>query len=138
MTRDIDQIIEDLDTFELEGDYLTRLGKLSDEILASETPERALDAMLALLERHPDEEIGSPGPLIFAIERCEGFEDKLAESVRRRPTTLTIWALYKLIEKNENANYYEALKEASQNEDASEQIREDAALLLSWVIPPSA
>jgi len=131
MTREINEIIEELDTFELEGDYLTRLAKISDEVLASETPEEALDAMLGLLERHPDEEIGSPGPLIFAIERCKGYEEKLVESVRRCPTSLTIWALYKLIEKN--PEFREALKEASQNEHASEQIREDASLLLSWI-----
>lgn len=131
--RDIFEIISDLDNFCIEGDYLAALSKLTDEVLASGKKEEALDAMISLLEKNPDEEIGSPGPLIHAIEKCQGFEEKLCQSVKRRPSTLAIWALYRVIEKHPERHYIEALKEASINMNASEQIREDAALLLSWL-----
>lgn len=133
MARSISEIIADLDDFSIEGDYLASLSKLTDEILRNPEKDKALESMLALLERNPDEEIGSPGPLIYAIEKCKGFEEALCRSVKRRPSTLTIWALYRVIEKNPHLSYVDALKEASQNEKASETIREDAALLLSWL-----
>lgn len=133
MGRAISEIIADFDQFTLEGDYLLALSKLTDELLATKNPEEGLEAMFALLERYPDEEIGSPGPLIHAIEKCRGYEERLCESVKRQPSTLSVWALYRLIEKNPKMNYIEVLKEAAFNQEASDQIREDAALLLNWI-----
>ena len=133
MHRPISEIIAAFKEFTLEGNYLSALSQLTDELLTTNNPELGLDAMFSLLERYPDEEIGSPGPLIHAIEKCKGDEIKLCASIRRRPSTLAIWALYRLIEKDPQPLFIDVLKEAENNQEASEQIREDAALLLSWV-----
>lgn len=137
MVREIEDIIKDFENFRLEGDYILRLSQLTDELAKTGQSKQALDAMLSILERYPDEEIGSPGPLAHAIEKCRGYEGKLLESVGRMPSTLSIWILYRLIQKDPRNEYLNALELASKHPLASEQIKEDAKLLLSWVTGPA-
>ncbi|WP_143406478.1 hypothetical protein [Estrella lausannensis] len=133
MVREIEDIIADFEDFSIEGDYMQKISKLTDELIGTGKPELALDAMLAILERYPDEEIGSPGPLAHAIEKCPGFEPKLLQSIERMPSTLSIWILYRLIQKSPKEEFVKALEIAAGHPLASEQIHEDAKLLLSWV-----
>ena len=134
MVREIEEIIADFEDFSIDGDYLKRISQLTDELVATGEPQLALDAMLAILERYPDEEIGSPGPLAHAIEKCPGYELKLLESIERMPSTLSIWMLYRLIQKNPKEEFIRALELAAEHPLASEQIHEDAKLLRSWVL----
>jgi len=133
MARDLEDIIDELNGFILEGDYTRKLSKLTDKLLQTTNPESALDAMFAILERYPEEELGSPGPLVHAIEKCRGYELALIDSVKRQPGTLSVWMLYRLIKYDPKAIYLEALQGILSHPKASEQTKEDAALILSWV-----
>lgn len=67
-------------------------GEISDR--ASVVP-----AMFALMERCPDADLGSPGPMVHAIESLgvKAYEEDLAESVRRRPMYLNIWMVNRIL-----------------------------------------
>jgi hypothetical protein len=127
------QLIEKLQTFSLEGDYHERLRKLTDSVLEDPYPEEALVDMFGILECFPDEELGSPGSLVHAIEKCKGYEEELFESLKRQPGTLTVWMLHRLIKYDPKPFYVEALREVVIHPSISEQTKEDTEVILSWV-----
>lgn len=129
--RSMGEIIADLQVFDIQGDYLSRLGRLTDEVLASDSPEEALDVMLGILERYPEEEMGAPGPLVHAIEQCMGYERKLLNSVERQPGVMSVWMVYRLLREEREVEYLEALRAVLTNPRAGELVREDVEILLS-------
>ncbi|MBE2252233.1 MAG: bifunctional folylpolyglutamate synthase/dihydrofolate synthase [Myxococcus sp.] len=66
------------------------LGALVEEGRPAFDPARFRRAVFALLERHPDAEFGTPGPLVHEVERHAGFEAELEASLARQPTFLTV------------------------------------------------
>jgi hypothetical protein len=53
----------------------------------------ALPAMFSLMERCPDADLGSPGPLVHSIESTgiDSYQTLLEQSVLRRPMYLNLW-----------------------------------------------
>ena len=132
MSHKISGMIAQLELFCIEGDYLAQLRRLTDQILSCDHPEQALPAMLAVIERYPDEELGSPGPLVHAIEKCSGYEEALLVSVERCPASLTVWMIYRLYCKEPQSRYLNALKGVLTHPKASATVQEDAQIFLSW------
>src|SRR4029434_9883189 len=54
---------------------------------------RVVPAMFAVMELHPEADLGSPGPLVHSIERVPvaEFEPFLRASVERKPGQLNVW-----------------------------------------------
>lgn len=133
MDRELKEIIAELELFCTQGDYLERLRALTDRVLNLKRPEEALEAMLKIIERYPDEELGSPGPLVHAIEKCRGYEEALLASIKRQPATLSIWMLHRLMRKKPSSLYQEALKNILTHPKTSETMIEDVEILLNWL-----
>ncbi|MCB1111532.1 MAG: hypothetical protein H7A37_08825 [Chlamydiales bacterium] len=133
----IDEEINQLETFSLEGDYLARLRQLTDHILLSPEKARALDPMLALLARYPNEDFGAPGPLVHAIEKCSDYERALFEYVEKSPTTTFVWMLRRLFNRSSDKAIRDRckflLEKIAGNQDVDDQIREDATICLQWL-----
>lgn len=132
--RSMDDIIAELQVFDTKGDYIVRLGRLTDEVMASGEPEKALGAMLGILERYPEEELGMPGPLVHTIEQCIGYEEELLASIERQPGVLSVWILYRLVREEREVRYLEAMRAVLKNPRAGEQVREDVEILLTQFI----
>lgn len=51
------------------------------------------------METHPAADFGTPGPLVHFLETFygRGYEEKLVESLARRPTNHTVWMLNRII-----------------------------------------
>lgn len=132
--RDIEDIIRDLNLFCIDNDYLQKLRHLTDEVLTHREKGRAVAAMFGIIERYPEEEIGSPGPLVHAIERSVNYERALLESIERQPATLTVFMLGRLIRKKpqEKQLWLRALRSVAENPRAGEMTKEDASVILSW------
>jgi hypothetical protein len=49
--------------------------------------------LVGIFERHPDASLGSPGPIVHALEESPIDEhvDLLVESLGRQPTVMTVW-----------------------------------------------
>jgi hypothetical protein len=60
---------------------------------------RALPAMFCLMERCPEADLGTPGPLVRAIESLDipQYLALLMESVRRRPMYLNLWMINRVL-----------------------------------------
>ena len=74
-----------------------RLYDLVEELFETPNPEQAMDAMFRMMERLPDSDLGTPGPLVHGLERFKDYEPRLIESVRRLPTPLSVWMVNRIL-----------------------------------------
>lgn len=100
MTRSVDELLSELQAFAPTGDGADNVHRLS-ELLAGFAAlpgcERVAPALLALLERHPQSDFGTPGPLVHALETQPDYPRLLADSLERQPTELTAWMANRLL-----------------------------------------
>jgi hypothetical protein len=83
--------------------------------------------MFSLLERFPDAELGSPGPLVQALEGIPGYLPLLRDSIRRQPTHYTAWMVNRLLNtslpSDQRESWLSELRTAFVHPLASEQTR---------------
>lgn len=93
--------------------------------------------VLQLMEAHPNWDFGVPGALAHYVERFykHGYEAMLVESLKRRPTSHTLWMLNRLINGEKNADskrqYLALLASVSQDPAQDAAVKEQAAEFLS-------
>lgn len=109
MSRSVEQVTADFDALtahDFDDDNpvakgLTRLYELCDEMLAVNHPATCAPVLFRTLERLDAVELGTPGPIVHALESWRGsYEQLLAESVQRKPVLLTIWMINRILNKN--------------------------------------
>ena len=73
--------------------------KLTDAWSAAGVGTEVLEPVLRFMEEYPEIDFGTPGSLVHFLERFHnhGYEEKLIESIQRRPTSHTTWMLNRLI-----------------------------------------
>jgi len=105
MPSNFDQILEALAALKAEDfdchtpgfDGKERLHALTEQLMTLPQPERGLRALFDVMERMPSADLGSPGPLVHTLERMLGYERELVESVKRRPTFLSLWMVNRIL-----------------------------------------
>lgn len=87
-----------------------------------------LPQLFQIMERHPVQYIGMPGPLVDYIENFSpAHEEYLVESVKRRPTIHTVLMMNRCINGNsDRKEYISLLKAVSENSEIEQEIRDDA------------
>jgi hypothetical protein len=80
-------------------DFEQRSSELVAQWRAAAAGLDAVDAILRFIEEHPQLDLGSPGALVHFVEKFygHGYEAKLVESLRRRPTAHTAWMLNRVV-----------------------------------------
>lgn len=82
--------------------------------------------ILQIMERHPLEDFGMPGEMVHFVEKFyrKGYEERLVESLKRRPASHTVWMLNRIINGSaEKEKYISLLDEITKNNDLEEEIR---------------
>jgi hypothetical protein len=75
-----------------------RLDELCDELRAVNDPAVGAPVMFRTMERLDGVELGTPGPLVHTLETWRGvYEKLLGESVRRKPTPLSVWMVNRIL-----------------------------------------
>ena len=103
-----DEIIKTLDEFipftedDPVNDNETFLYSLMDKWEHREDAAKAIPTFFRLMERHPDADFGSPGPLVHALESISGYESQLQVSLLRKPTSLALWMYNRVINAETN------------------------------------
>jgi hypothetical protein len=101
MTDDlIDGAIAALNAFEptdYDAENVSRLYEIFADFHSLPNRARVMPAIFALLERFPDAEFGSPGPLVHELEAIPGYEPLLRESLSRQPTYHTVWMASRIL-----------------------------------------
>jgi hypothetical protein len=106
MNRSVAEIASDLDALTSHDfDYANpgargweRLDELCDEMRAVNDPATFAPVMFRAMERMDGVELGTPGPLVHTLETWRGgYEKLLAESIRRKPTPLSVWMVSRIL-----------------------------------------
>jgi hypothetical protein len=123
-------VIAALNSFEPsrdDTDNLYRLYQLFEGFGCLPDRHRAAPAVFGLLERFPDAEFGSPGPLVHELEAIPGYLPLLRGSLRRQPTYYTVWMVNRLLNtelpSDQRENWLSDLRGALKHPLASEQTR---------------
>lgn len=91
--------------------------------------------ILKIIEKHPVDDFEFPWALVHFIEKFfgNGYEERLVESLKRRPTAYTVWMLNRMINGSEDADeYLKLMKEMSERGDIEKEIRESAKDFLDY------
>lgn len=83
----------------LQDDIISTSYEITEEIKTREDAFDSIDPLLMILEENPDVDFGSPGPIVHFVERYykNGYEEKLIDSLLRRPTNHTLWMLNRIL-----------------------------------------
>jgi hypothetical protein len=113
-----------------ETENLCRLYEIFDRFEKLEGRERALPSMFALLERFPDGEFGSPGPIVSGIGSVTGYAGILKASLARIPTRYTVWmvnmAMNATSDENIWSDWMRELQKVESHPLADKYLRENA------------
>ena len=139
MTRTVDDLLSDLQAFAPTDDGADNVHGLN-ELLAGFAAlpgcERVAPALLALLERHPQGDFGTPGPLVHALESQPGYRDLLAASLERQPTELTAWMANRLLNsklaREERGEWLKRLTAVASHPKAAAGVRDSAIRFLDF------
>ena len=88
-----DTLVALLNAFEPTDNHLDNTDALYDLIGCAEItddPSLLAIAALGIFERYPASDFGAPGPLVHFIESLPGYQERLIESLIRRPTDYTV------------------------------------------------
>jgi hypothetical protein len=139
MIRTVDDLLPDLQAFTPTGDgadNVHRLNELLAGFAALPGCERVAPALLALLERHPQADWGTPGPLVHALENQPGYAASLADSLERQPTELTAWMANRLLNSRlppgERTAWLKRLTGVASHPKAAAGVRESAIRFLDF------
>ena len=137
MVTDLAHRLDQIATQAREADSTGLAYQLADELSNLADGFDAVDPILRFMEEHPDFDFGCPGPLVHFVETFykKGYEDRLCQSIRRRPTLHTVWMLNRLINGSKGdakSHYVGLLDEVSARADVDTetlaQVREFMAL----------
>jgi hypothetical protein len=112
------------------ADYVPeQLDQLTDAVMELPSPEQAIPELFAVMERFPDSDLGSPGPLVHTLERMN-YTDELVASMRRHPTSLAIWMVNRILNTAlppERRHFFlDLLASVAEHPEANESARDDA------------
>ncbi|MBQ1040780.1 MULTISPECIES: hypothetical protein [Micromonospora] len=122
----------DFHPMNVNADGADRLQTICAELVERDDPERWAPLLYSLMERLDDADMGSPGPIVHTLEAWSGYPSLLAESLRRKPTPLTVWMANRLLntDRSDAPQWLELLRQAVGHSAASPEARADAEDLL--------
>lgn len=93
------EIGEQLRSIASADDFVSSAAELTEAWSAANVGVESVEPILIFMEEHPELEYGMPGPLVHFIEEfyMKGYEERLIDSVNRRPTMLTVWMLNRIL-----------------------------------------
>jgi hypothetical protein len=142
-TVNIEQVISgihglsasDFDLNDVNSNGMEKLYELTDAVSKLPNPELAIPEMFELMERLPDAEMGSPGPLVHTLEAIPGYEVQLAESIRRKPSLLAMWMANRIlnspIAEGSRQDWMTLLQDSADRPDVPLTVRQNARDFLS-------
>lgn len=92
--------------------------------------EVAIPSMFDLMERFPEAELGTPGPLVHELEAIAGYEPFLRDSIRRQPTDSSVWMVNRILNtelpSEQRALWLAELRAIPLHPSAPDRIKEEA------------
>lgn len=136
LEEDFRWLLHLLDVFEPDSDVDTTMNQLAGLIHSSWPgldPKAFRGEFFALLERFPDADFGTPGPVVHEVERHRGYEVSLRESLSRQPTFLTVTMANRFMNVSAPevaASWYPVLEQAASHSRAADWVSRAATRYL--------
>ncbi|MGC4796530.1 hypothetical protein ACLQ3H_20795 [Micromonospora saelicesensis] len=126
--------VPDFDVMQLDASGSDQLGAICTELAERDDPQQWAPLLYAFMERLDTADLGSPGPLVHTLETWRGYRPLLAESLRRKPTPLTVWMANRVLNGNppDAPQWLQLLQEATSHPMASPQVQADARDFLTY------
>ena len=118
------------------NDFPSSSSMLVEEWSAIGVGSEAVEPVLRFMEAHPDIDFGTPGALVHFVERFRGrdYTAHLVESVQRKPMSITVWMLNRVINGENEADSKDHLiavmRQVSHNPFADAEAKDLAEQLL--------
>ncbi len=125
------EVTNQLESIAFEEDFEFRSSELSDAWSSAGAGVETVEPILRFMEEHPTIDYGPPGPLVHFMERFygKGYDERLIESMQRRPTSHTVWMLNRLINGAKDPAVKQGLitllSEAKSNPQAEKNVLEE-------------
>ena len=142
MSRNLTEVVADLDSLtvldfdamnvESRGDQ--RLSAICAELGERNDVERWAPLLYSFMERLDRADLGSPGPIVHLLEAWAGYRPLLAESLRRKPTPLTVWMANRVLNSDppDATEWRNLLRNAQSHAAASTEAQTDARDFLEY------
>lgn len=99
----VKELLERLNESILDDNFIEIAEDVIKELEKMPNAFNAIVPILELMENNPDVDYGNPGPLVHFVERYygHGYEEKLIDSLKRKPIKHTVWMLNRVINGSE-------------------------------------
>jgi hypothetical protein len=110
-------------------DFQSSSVELTEAWSAEGVGVESVEPILRFIEEHPALDYGAPGALVHFLEEFyqKGYEQRLIESLGRKPTTVTVWMLNRVINgtklPEQKRNLIEVMVRAAKNTNADAGVR---------------
>ena len=127
-----EELLQKLEAFAGSDDFAYESEEIMEQIEAEGAGSEMIPALLGIMERHPLDDFGMPGPMVHFIERFHpDYVPQLFESVQRRPALHTVWMLHRCMNgSKEKEQYMQILKAVAENDSIEAEIRDSAKSFL--------
>ena len=116
---------------------LERLDELCDEMREINDPVVCAPGMFRTMERLDGIDLGTPRPLVHTLETWRGgYEHLLAQSVRRKPTTLSVWMVNRILNTRpaDAETWMALLRGVADNPAASDETKAEAKWFIEYQV----
>lgn len=125
------------DENDLENDNVDFLYELTEKLILTQDSYLAIESVYKLIEKYPEADLGSPGPLVHFLEKFPDlYVEPLKTSLQRRPTTLTVWMLNRIINGEENviekANYLLLMRQLIDHPLVDNELKDDILQFIEY------
>jgi hypothetical protein len=131
----------DFDLMNVNAQGRERLYELTDAVMTLPSPEETITELFAVMERLPESDLGSPGPLVHTLEKFSGYQAELVKSIRRRPTVLAVWMVNRILNTDLASDVRDdlmgLLREAEVHPEARGEVRQQARHFINLQIGKS-
>ena len=106
-----------------------RLCELCEEMRTVNDPTVCAPVIFRTMERLDGAELGTPGPLVHTLESWRGgYETLLAQSVQRKPTSLSIWMVNRILNAcpSNSESWIALLRSVADNPNVSAETKAEA------------
>jgi hypothetical protein len=132
--RNLESILVQMERLVIDDEVACEFDDAVEEIEQLEIGLFSVEPLLRLMERHPLTDFGSPGAIVHYLEKFyqNGYEELLAESIKRRPALHTVWMLNRLLQGSQDKERYrKLLREIIYRPEVEQAIRNSAQEFLN-------
>ena len=99
MPPEIEALLQEIESYADTDDFEYEMEARMEKLQALGAGPELIPSLLAMMERHPLTEFGSPGEMVRFMEGFfgMGYEEQLAASLARRPTLHTLWMANRVV-----------------------------------------